>query len=118
MLSQSFANYELIIVDNASSDSTASIIKKYKDSRITFYENEENVGVNGNHNLCMKYASGKYIQLLSSDDKSLNDFCLNTIFQIISSCHAEPNVIGLTSSLDEKIEALNEDVSINPELFE
>ncbi len=46
IVSQSFYNFELVIVDDCSSDSTVSIIKEYmqKDERIKFFQNEKNLG--------------------------------------------------------------------------
>jgi glycosyltransferase involved in cell wall biosynthesis len=70
VLSQTFPDYEIIIVDNQSTDNTDKIIEKYKlDSRIRYYKNSVNIGMTGNWNQCLLYANGEYIKFLMSDDK-------------------------------------------------
>ena len=66
VLSSTFNNYELIIVDDASTDKTVEIIKGYaaKDSRIRFYVNETNLGDYPNRNKIATYATGKYIKYI------------------------------------------------------
>ena len=70
VLASSYSDYELIIVDDCSSDNTVAIIKGYaeKDARIKWYINESNVGQFANRNKAAKYASGKYIKYVDSDD--------------------------------------------------
>lgn len=98
VLDQTFTDFELLIVDNASSDSTIEVVERFKDKRISIYKNSSNLGIHANHNLCMKYASGKYIHLLGSDDKYLNNSILESIFKNIQSSQIEPSVIGVKSS--------------------
>ncbi|HUC79680.1 MAG TPA: glycosyltransferase family 2 protein [Flavisolibacter sp.] len=70
VLAQTFSDFELIITDNASTDGTVDIIKKYaaKDSRIRYYVNEANLGDYPNRNRAASYARGKYIKYTDSDD--------------------------------------------------
>jgi len=70
VLRQTFNDFELIIVDNASTDKTAEVVKKYqeKDKRIKFFQNEKNLGYPGNLQRCCDLASGKYLYFLGSDD--------------------------------------------------
>lgn len=71
ILQQTFCDFELIIVDDASPYHLESIVNQYKDKRIKFYQNKENIGgVNlvQNWNKCIKYADGEYIILASDDD--------------------------------------------------
>ena len=69
-LAQSYRNIEIIVCDDCSSDSIVNVLNPYlkKDYRITFYQNEKNLGLVGNWNKCMNYASGEYIKLLFQDD--------------------------------------------------
>lgn len=69
-LAQSYRNIEIIVCDDCSSDSLLNVLNPYlkKDCRITFYQNEKNLGLVGNWNKCMNYASGEYIKWLFQDD--------------------------------------------------
>jgi glycosyltransferase involved in cell wall biosynthesis len=70
ILAQSYDNWELIIVDNASADNSKNIINSYvqKDDRITFLPQESNTFPSLGLNIAIKKTKGDYIALLSSDD--------------------------------------------------
>lgn len=70
VLSSTYNNWELIIVDDKSNDSTVDIAKCYaeKDKRIKVYVNEVNLGDYPNRNKAASYAKGKYLKYLDSDD--------------------------------------------------
>ncbi|RYD81646.1 MAG: glycosyltransferase family 2 protein [Sphingobacteriales bacterium] len=70
VLASTYKNFELIIADDASYDSTVEIAKKYEhaDSRVKVYANPENLGQFANRNKAAEYASGKYIKYFDSDD--------------------------------------------------
>lgn len=69
-LAQSYRNIEVIVCDDCSSDSLINVLNPYlkKECRISFYQNEKNLGLVGNWNKCMNYASGEYIKWLFQDD--------------------------------------------------
>ncbi|KID57934.1 glycosyl transferase [Pseudoalteromonas luteoviolacea] len=70
VLSQSFDSWELIIVDDNSTDSTWEIIEELQgsNSKIRAFRNQENKGAGGSRNLAIDKASGRYIAFLDSDD--------------------------------------------------
>jgi len=70
VLAQTFRDWEMIIVDDASTDNTEQIVKTYIDgeSRIKYYRNEKNLGIAKTRNRGLKLASGQYIAPLDSDD--------------------------------------------------
>ena len=71
ILSQSYKDFELIIIDDASPYNLSSIINQYDDKRISFYKNETNIGGRNlvhNWNKCIQYAKGDYVILASDDD--------------------------------------------------
>lgn len=70
VLSQTFTNWELIIVDDGSTDDSYSIMKDYagRDERITCYR-QDNAGPSKARNHGVKYANGKYLLFFDSDDK-------------------------------------------------
>jgi glycosyltransferase involved in cell wall biosynthesis len=70
VLASTYSDFELIIVDDASSDGTVKIIKEYaeKDQRIQVHVNEKNIGDYPNRNKAASFAKGKYIKYVDSDD--------------------------------------------------
>jgi glycosyltransferase involved in cell wall biosynthesis len=76
-LAQTYSHFEIVIVDNVSSDKTAEICKEYagKHSKIRFFSNQTNVGPVRNWQRCVSEAKGDLIKLLFSDDLLLPD-CL------------------------------------------
>ena len=77
VLTSTFINFELIIVDDCSQDRTIEIARKYEtlDSRVKVYANEKNLGDYPNRNKAASYAIGKYLKYLDSDD-IMNSNCL------------------------------------------
>lgn len=70
LLSQTFRNFNLIISDNASTDSTQSICQEYaqKDKRIQYYRQTKNVGIILNHKFILDKAESKYFLWAAADD--------------------------------------------------
>lgn len=69
VLNQTYTNWEMIIVDDCSSDNTDSIVKPYlTDSRIKYVKNVQNSGAAVSRNKAIKIAKGKWIAFLDSDD--------------------------------------------------
>ncbi len=71
ILAQTYADFEFIIIDDGSSDSSPEIVKSYADKRIRFYANEENMGVARTLNRGLDLATGEYIARMDADDISL-----------------------------------------------
>jgi glycosyltransferase involved in cell wall biosynthesis len=68
LLNQSIHNFEIVIVDDASKDSTIKKIKKFKDPRIRIYKNNQNIGCGKNLDKCKDKAMGEIIVFLAGDD--------------------------------------------------
>ncbi|RDU68667.1 hypothetical protein CQA62_06075 [Helicobacter cholecystus] len=74
VLQQSFKNFELIIIDDGSTDGTFEMLKeKYKDKRVRLLR-QENGGVSSARNLGISLAKGEYVTFVDSDDYLLNGF--------------------------------------------
>ena len=71
VLRQTFRDYELIIVDDGSTDETKTIVKNFSDKRIK-YIYQENKGPSAARNIGIKQAKGEFICLLDSDDRFLS----------------------------------------------
>ena len=69
VIKQTYRNWELIIVDDGSSDGTREIVQKYiSDKRIIFIENPVNFGAAVSRNRALGMAKGRYVAFLDSDD--------------------------------------------------
>lgn len=74
VISQTFEDFELIIIDNDSSDDTKKVVMSFVDRRIKYYKNKRNIGMINNWNKCIRLARSKYILILGDDDKLYPDF--------------------------------------------
>jgi glycosyltransferase involved in cell wall biosynthesis len=74
-LASTYANFELIIVDDVSGDNTFTIAQEYaaRDPRIRVYRNERNLGDYPNRNRAADYAQGEFIMYVDSDDTIFPD---------------------------------------------
>ena len=68
VLSQTYQNWEMIIVDDCSTDNTDDIVSGFSDSRIKYLKNENNSGAAVSRNRALKMAKGRWIAFLDSDD--------------------------------------------------
>lgn len=68
ILNQRFKDFELLIIDDGSTDNSVNIIRSFKDSRIRLIQNSGNKGLPYTRNEGLKYSMGKYIAIMDSDD--------------------------------------------------
>jgi len=82
VLSQSFSNYQVIVVDDQSSDNTWEMLSQYatQDPRITLFKNELNLGLVSNWNRCIELAQGEWIKFVFQDDIIRHD-CLELMLK-------------------------------------
>ena len=86
ILSQTYTNFELIIIDDCSKDTTGKIIEEFarKDSRIIHLKNKTNYGTYVSKNIGIKHSKGQYITFQDSDDYSIRNrlqLQLNTLIK-------------------------------------
>ena len=76
ILAQSFTEFELIISDNASTDGTEAICRKYaeKDARIKYFRQTENLGASRNFEFVLRRSIGAYFMWAAADDRRSADF--------------------------------------------
>ena len=68
MLNQTCADFEFLIIDDASTDDTSGIVRSFGDSRIKLVRHEVNQGVAGSLNEGLSIAKGKYVARMDADD--------------------------------------------------
>ncbi|MBR1648358.1 MAG: glycosyltransferase family 2 protein [Alphaproteobacteria bacterium] len=68
VLKQTFKNFELILLNDGSTDNSEEIVMQYHDKRIKYYKNEKNMGIPISHNILLDYAEGEYAAVLDSDN--------------------------------------------------
>lgn len=68
VLEQTFNDFELILLDDASTDGTSAIIKGFNDKRIIYVRNDTNLGISATRNRLIDIAKGEYIAVLDHDD--------------------------------------------------
>ncbi len=85
VLMQEYRDFELIIIDDASSDGTADIISRYAaaDKRVQASVNTRNAGMVNNWNRCLAQASGEYIKFLFGDDRFESRHTLGTMAEVL-----------------------------------
>lgn len=87
ILSQTYTNYELIIVNDCSPYNIEGIVNQYNDAHIKYYKNDFNYGAArlvDNWNNCLNYVSGDYVICMGDDDKLLPN-CLADYVDLINS---------------------------------
>jgi glycosyltransferase involved in cell wall biosynthesis len=100
ILVQTYTDFELIILDNASTDQTPRICHEYaaKDKRIRYYCNKINIGAVANFNRAFKFSSGEYFKWVAHDDLIAPEFlakCINILDSdpSIVLCHSKTGCI-------------------------
>lgn len=68
VIDQTYENWELIIVDDCSTDNTDEVVAKFTDKRIRYFKNEKNSGAALSRNRALREARGEWIAFLDSDD--------------------------------------------------
>lgn len=103
VLSQTYQNYELIIVNDASPYDIDSIICLFNDPRIHYFRNEKNCGAKNvvdNWNVCLSKSSGDYFMCIGDDDK-IKPNCLNDFNEMIHQYPAVDIFHSRTEIIDE-----------------
>jgi len=94
-LKNNHINYEILVVDNASSDDSLSMLKniKYNDSNIRIIENKANIGFARANNQAVQLTKGEYILFLNSDTVVIND-AINKLFDFYKKNEKTINFLG------------------------
>ena len=116
ILAQTYTNFELIVVNDASPDNLDEIVSSYEDERIRYYKNETNIGgknLVAQWNHCIEFATGDYIVLAADDDVYHPDFLkkcvelaekyplVHLIRTRVEQIGAQNNLVGVDALLPE-----------------
>lgn len=102
VLSQSFSDFELVVIDDGSTDKSAGIVASYSDKRIRYVANPTNLGLAGARNRAIEVSHGDYLAWLDCDDISLPDRLLKQVALLdehtdIGLCGTWVRTLGLES---------------------
>lgn len=93
ILAQSYKDYEFIILnDSPENPDLFGIIRKYKDKRIHYCENEKHLGISGSYNHLLELANGEYVAMMNHDDVSHPDRIAKQLGYLDS--HQDIGVVG------------------------
>lgn len=102
-LAQTYKDYEVVIVDDASPEDLKLVVDQFNDNEIRYYRNEKNCGalnVVDNWNICLSYAKGDYVICMGDDDRLL-PCCLEEYSKLIEKYPGLNVYHGLTEIIDE-----------------
>lgn len=100
VLSQTFDDFELIVVDDCSDDTTREIVGTFTDPRMTIYENDRRLGIPGNWNRCLDLAKGEYICIFHQDDLMLAE----NLERKVAVLTADPTIGMVHSAVELRVE--------------
>ena len=113
ILNQTFKNFELILVNDGSTDNSLSICDKYKrnDKRVKLI-NKDNEGVSASRNLGIKISTGEFIMFVDPDDE-LEEDAIEYLYSLIQSYNAD---IACYKMKTYKNNILNSNINIDEEI--
>lgn len=83
ILAQTYKDFEVLIMDDCSPDHTADVAHSYTDPRIKYIQNDHNLGHLRNYNKGINLSRGKYIWLISADDKLRRPYVLERYVRLM-----------------------------------
>ena len=104
VLSQDFRDFELLIVDDCSTDNTIEVARPFcqRDNRVRFAVNSSNLGMVKNWNHCLELARGYYIKFLFGDDKLCHPQALSKMIELLERNPSATLAASGRAILDEK----------------
>jgi glycosyltransferase involved in cell wall biosynthesis len=117
VLAQTFRDFELVIIDNGSTDNTAEVIRSHTDARIKFLQEPANLGPSLAVNIAILHSIGKYVALLAADDFWMPEKLARQVAYLDSHPNAGA-VFSLASVVDEKGDSFSDGNHAYSRVFE
>lgn len=95
ILAQTFPDFELVVVDDGSTDGTAEVLDACGDPRMRRYRNEGNLGIPATRNLSLSLARGEYVAWMDADDRSLPE----RLARQVEFMDAHPEIVSLSTGI-------------------
>ncbi len=117
ILGQTYKDFDLLIIDDGSTDNSFNLLKKYKDKRIRLYANEKNIGLTETRNRGFKLCDTEFIAFMDSDDIAP----LERLEKEVSYLDKHPEIDGVggyTQEIDEDGNIINKGIyplNLNPD---
>lgn len=122
VLEQTYTNFELLIVDDASTDNTAELIKSIDDTRIRYLRLDENTKGTRPRNLGIEESTGEFIAFLDSDDEWLSDKLEKQVEFMLNSNINNNNVLCFTGIIikngDSQYKRFNRELTNNEDIMD
>lgn len=115
VLNQTMSDFEIIIVDDGSTDNTENVVKSIDDSRVKYIKLEKNSGACVARNKGIKEAKGEYIAFQDSDDIWLNNK-LDKQLRFMRETNADMVYCGMTRHINDKVRYFPTDQKPNEDL--
>ena len=95
LLAQDFGDFEIVVCDNASTDATPDIVKRYaaRDPRVRYVRNTEDIGQIENFNLAFRQSRGEFVRWMGADDWLDPSYAR----KCVAALDARPDAIGVTT---------------------
>ncbi len=101
ILNQTYTDFELVIIDDCSTDNTFELLKNYKDSRIKLFQNDKNLGFRKNFEKIIQNCSGEYISFCDQDDVWFSDHLQILLDNIKDNFYIGGNALLVNENLED-----------------
>lgn len=114
-LAQDYSDFQVLVLDNASTDDTEAVVRSQADSRITYIRNETNIGMFRNWKRTVEINSSPYLSILSDDDRLRPNFIRESVLALDNHPHAGFSVgrAGIIDTNDVPVHVTGRELSDN-----